>query len=158
MIKKNFAGCMLRSSYGRPVKIVFSLASGGNLHYLISIMCQLFCFKISQSAFGYLAAVLGATSILFACHREPAQKQSNMNAPASTEVLIKFKPGVPADSVQALTARLGLEHVRDLPAIGVRVFRTSPRISVAQVLRACQSDSCVEYAEPNSTVKIPEQN
>lgn len=121
-------------------------------------MCQLLCFKISQSALGYVVAFLGATGILFACHREPAQKQPTLNAPTSTEVLIKFKPGVPADSVQAIATRLGLEYVRDLQAIGVRVFRTSPHISVAQVLRACQADSRVEYAEPNSTVKIPEHN
>jgi len=121
-------------------------------------MCQLLCFKISQSAFGYLAVLLGAISVLFACHREPAQKQPSLKTPAATEVLIKFKPGVPEDSVRALVARLGLEHVRDLREIGVRVFRTSPRISAAEVLRACQSNSGVEYAEPNSTVKIPEKN
>lgn len=121
-------------------------------------MCQLLGFKICQAAFSHLAAVLGVASILFACHREPAQKPPAVSTPGSTEVLIKFKPGVSADSVQALTTRLGLEHVRDLQAIGVRVYRTSPRISVAQVLRACQADARVEYIEPNSTVKIPEQD
>jgi hypothetical protein len=84
---------------------------------------------------------------------ETMQKKSA----APTEVLIKFKPGVPEDSVRAFAAQLGLEQVRELKEIGVRVFRTTSRVSVEQVLRSCQSSSHIEYAEPNSTVKIPEK-
>jgi len=121
-------------------------------------MCQTSCFKISQAAFGYFIVLLGGIGILAACNREPAQKQPSMKTPLSNEVLIKFKPGVPEDSVRAFASRLGLEHIRDLREIGVRVFRTTSRFTAEQVLSACQSDACVEYAEPNSTVKIPEKN
>ncbi len=121
-------------------------------------MCQRPGFKISQTTVAGLIVLLGGICILAACNREPAQKQPSMKTPLSNEVLIKFKPGVPEDSVQALASRLGLEHVRDLHEIGVRVFRTTSRFTTEQVLRACQSDACIEYAEPNRTVKIPENN
>jgi len=101
---------------------------------------------------------IGMVNLWLACSKEPVQKKPALTAPVANEVLIKFKPGVPEDSVRALATRLGLEHVRDLRDIGVRVFRTTSRFTTEQVLRACQSDACVEYAEPNSTVKIPEKN
>jgi len=109
------------------------------------------------------AAALGlifisVVNLWLACSKEPVQKKPAFTAPVTNEVLIKFKPGVPEDSVRALAARLGLEHVRDLRDIGVRVFRTTSRLTVEQVLRACKADTCIEYAEPNSTVKIPEKN
>jgi len=121
-------------------------------------MCRLLDFpKIKR------AAVLGlifisVANLWLACSKEPMQKKPTLTAPIANEVLIKFKPGVPEDSVRALATRLGLEHVRDLRDIGVRVFRTTSRFTTEQVLRACQSDACIEYAEPNSTVKIPEKN
>lgn len=102
---------------------------------------------------GLMAVILSAAWL--GCG-EAVQKKSTAPA-APTEVMIKFKSGIPEDSVQALAAKLGLEQVRELPEIGVRVFRTTSRVSVEQVLRSCQSSSQIEYAEPNSTVKIPEK-
>jgi len=102
--------------------------------------------------------VLCVAVILCACNREPMQKKADLAAPASNEVLIKFKPGVPEDSVQALASRLGLEQVRELREIGVRVFRATSRASAEQVLRACQRSPHIEYAEPNTKVRIPENN
>jgi len=114
--------------------------------------------KIKRAAIHGLFFI-SVVNLWLACSKEPVQKKPTLTAPpVANEVLIKFKPGVPEDSVRALTARLGLEHVRDLRDIGVRVFRTTSRFTTEQVLRACQSDACVEYAEPNSTVKIPEKN
>lgn len=113
--------------------------------------------KIKRAVVSGLILV-GVVSLLFACSNEPMQKKPTLTAPTSNEVLIKFKPGVPEDSVQALVARLGLEQVRELREIGVRVFRTTARASSEQVLRACQSNAYIEYAEPNTKVQIPEKN
>jgi len=103
-----------------------------------------------------MLAILGAAVLLSVCSKEPVQKKST---PAPTEVLIKFKPGVPEDSVKALAARLGLEEVGELGEIGVRIFRaTSSRVSIEQALRACQLSPHIEYAEPNIKVQIPEKD
>jgi hypothetical protein len=103
--------------------------------------------------------LLGGAIILPSCG-EPPQKQMDSRSPAGpVEVLIKFKPGVPDDSIRALTAKLGLEKVRELREIGVRVYRTTSQASVAQVLNACKADSnLIEYAEPNLKYRIPEKN
>ena len=76
----------------------------------------------------------------------------------SSEILIKFKAGTPQDSIQALTAKLGLEKVREISAIGVQVYRPGPRVSAQQALREAQTNPHVEYAEPNVKYKIPENN
>jgi hypothetical protein len=102
--------------------------------------------------------IFGVVVISYACNREPMQKKPNLSAPASSEVLIKFKSDVPEDSIRAIATRLGLEQIRELPDIGVRVFRTTSRFSAEQVLRTCQSSPHIEYAEPNSKVQIPEKN
>jgi hypothetical protein len=93
--------------------------------------------------------------VLLAC-REPAQKKPASHVPA--EVLIKFKPDVPEDSIKAYTAKLGLEKVREISAINVRVYRITSQRSVEQVVRDCQSSPHVEYAEPNIKYRIPEKN
>lgn len=113
--------------------------------------------KIKRAAISWLIFV-GAVSLLTACNNEPRQKKTTLTASTPNEVLIKFKPGVPEDSVQVLAARLGLEQVRELREIGVRVFRTTARVSTEQVLRACQANAYIEYAEPNTKVQIPEKN
>jgi len=111
--------------------------------------------KIKRAACGLLT-IAGIVMLLCACNREPMQKKTT--SPAPTEVMIKFKPGVPEDSVRALADRLGLEQVREIRELNVRVFRITSRVSAEQVLRAAQSNAHIEYAEPNSKVKIPEKN
>jgi hypothetical protein len=108
--------------------------------------------KLKRAA--VLLAILGAAAMLSVCSKEPVQKKTNL-----TEVLIKFKPGVPEDSVKALANRLGLEQVGERREIGVRIFRaTSSRVSIEQALRGCKSSPHIEYAEPNSKVQIPEKD
>lgn len=106
-----------------------------------------------------LLFLLGIAVLLSAC-REPAQKKSDDRSLAEPgEVLIKFKTGIPEDSIQALTARLGLEKVRELSAIGVKVYRTTSRVSVKQVIDASKINShLIEYAEPNIKYRIPEKD
>ncbi len=101
-----------------------------------------------------------AMPVLLSACGEPAQKKSDDRSLAEPgEVLIKFKAGTPDDSIQALTARLGLEQVRELSAIGVRVYRTTSRASVKQVIDASKINShLVEYAEPNVKYRIPEKD
>ncbi len=103
--------------------------------------------------------LLGIMVLLPAC-REPAQKKIEDRSPAEpAEVLIKFKAGTPEDSIQVFAARLGLEKVRELSAIGVNVYRTTSRVSVKQVIDASKiSSHLIEYAEPNIKYRIPEKD
>ncbi len=85
--------------------------------------------------------------------RSPAPENSTQ----TQEILVKFKAGVPDDSVSTLAAAAGLQHVRDLKAIGVRVYRVPPGSDAQQVIKKLQADPNVEYAEPNYEYKIPEK-
>ncbi|RIK75325.1 hypothetical protein DCC62_13550 [candidate division KSB1 bacterium] len=87
--------------------------------------------------------------------RESSESNTAMASPS--EVLIKFKASAQADSVQAFTAALGLVQVRDLSAIGVRVFRVPPGQSLDTILQKCRAHPQVEYAEPNIEYRIPEK-
>lgn len=105
-----------------------------------------------------LAAFAGLS--LPPCKQAEQQRESttaNTAMAAQSEVLIKFKPSALADSVQALTSALGLVQVRELSAIGVRVFRVPAGTSIDEVLQKCRAHSQVEYAEPNLEYKIPEK-
>lgn len=73
------------------------------------------------------------------------------------EILVKFKTSVAEDSVSATAAALGLQKVRDLRAIGVRVYRVPPGKSAQETIKQLQADPNVEYAEPNMEYRIPEK-
>ncbi|MDZ7269118.1 MAG: hypothetical protein ONB48_17805 [candidate division KSB1 bacterium] len=106
-----------------------------------------------------LIAALAAT-VSQPCKQAEQQREAaapNTAAAQPAEVLIKFKPTALADSVQAFAAALGLEQVRNLPAIGVRVYRLPAGQSLDQVLARCRAHPLVEYAEPNLEYRIPER-
>lgn len=106
-------------------------------------------------AAGGVLVFLGVIIALLTCG-EPAQKKTAGQAPE--EILIKFKPHVADDSIQTLMSRLGLEKVRELGEIGVKVYRSTSRLPFEQVLRECQTNPHIEYAEPNFRYRIPEKN
>lgn len=85
--------------------------------------------------------------------RLPAKtrKKSATNAP---EILVKFKPGVDEAEIAALSAELGLEQVKVIAAIRLRVFKITSGKSVQEVISACEKQPFVEYAEPNQRVNI----
>jgi hypothetical protein len=110
--------------------------------------------QINQLMVGGLLLMMCLSTILLSC-RQASQKAPASRAPA--EILIKFKAEVPADSVQALTARLGLEKVRDIGALRISVYRVTSQSSAEQIIKDCQGSPLVEYAEPNREYRIPEQ-
>ena len=66
---------------------------------------------------------------------------------AASQVLVKFKPSVSAQSVAALNAAHGTTVVSQLSALGV--YKLSGAASVEGLVRAYSADPSVEYAEPN---------
>jgi predicted Fe-Mo cluster-binding NifX family protein len=86
--------------------------------------------------------------------RSPASEEASAQ---TQEILVKFKATVPEDSVSALAATEGLQHVQDLKGIGVRVYRVPSGRNAQEVIKRLQADPKVEYAEPNYQYKIPEK-
>ncbi len=73
------------------------------------------------------------------------------------EILVKFKTTVPEDSAGAFAAAFGLQKVKDLRGIGVRVYRVPPGKTAQEMIKQLQADPKVEYAEPNLEYRIPEK-
>lgn len=76
---------------------------------------------------------------------------------AAAEILIKFKASVSEDSVSTFANTMGLQKVRDIRGIGVRVYRVPPGKSAQEIIKQLQADPNVEYAEPNMEYRIPEK-
>ena len=67
----------------------------------------------------------------------------------SSEILFKFKAGAEDSQVKALQSEIGLEQIKTIPALNLRVFKITSQKSLQEVIQACQEMSFVEYAEPN---------
>jgi len=76
---------------------------------------------------------------------------------AAQEILVKFKASVSEDSASAFTAGMGLQKLRELRGIGVRVYRVPAGKTAQEMIKQLQADPKVEYAEPNLEYRIPEK-
>lgn len=85
------------------------------------------------------------------------QPREASQAAASSEILVKFKASVAEDSVSTLASTMGLQKVRDIRGIGVRVYRVPAGKSAQEIIKQLQADPHVEYAEPNMEYRIPEK-
>ncbi len=65
------------------------------------------------------------------------------------EILVKFKAGVEESRVKALASEVGLEQIKTIPELNLRVFKITSQKSLEEVIAACQKQPFVEYAEPN---------
>lgn len=66
------------------------------------------------------------------------------------EILIKFNPGVQAAQISAFESEVGLQHVKTIPELEVRVYRITSLKSVKEVIAIAEKKSFVKYAEPNN--------
>ncbi len=73
------------------------------------------------------------------------------------EILVKFKASVSEDSASAFTTGIGLQKIRELRGIGVRVYRVPAGKTAQEMIKQLQADPKVEYAEPNLEYRIPEK-
>ena len=65
------------------------------------------------------------------------------------EILVKFNAGVEESRVKALASEVGLEQIKTIPELNLRVFKITSQKSLEEVIAACQTQPFVEYAEPN---------
>ena len=84
-------------------------------------------------------------------HSDSGNGKTSQNKAESAlqEILVKFKPGVDETQVKALEAEIGLEQVKTIPVLNLRVFKITSQKSLQEAIAACQKMSFVEYAEPN---------
>lgn len=73
----------------------------------------------------------------------------NLSPGTSQEILVKFNPGVQTAQVNALEAEAGLELIKVISELDVRVYRITSSKSVSDVIAICEAKTYVKYAEPN---------
>jgi thermitase len=70
------------------------------------------------------------------------------------ELLVRFRPVVPAARAEQVASEQGAEHLRTVPAIGVEVLRVPPGLTVEQAVSRFNHLPEVQYAEPNYILHI----
>lgn len=70
---------------------------------------------------------------------------------AAQEVLVKFKPDTGEDQIKAMASEIGMLQVKEIKALNIRVFKITSQKSLEEVIKHCERESFVEYAEPNQT-------
>ncbi len=65
------------------------------------------------------------------------------------EILVKFKQGVEESQIKAMASEIGLQQIKTIPALNLKVFKVMGGRTLHEVIDACQKQPIVEYAEPN---------
>jgi len=78
-----------------------------------------------------------------------AQGQELKAAHASSQILIKYKPGILASQIQASLDRAGLKVLHRFEAIGVLHCEIKAGARLVNVLEMCRKENDVLYAEPD---------
>ncbi len=69
------------------------------------------------------------------------------------EIIIKFKPDAKPEQIKAMAAELGLQQVKEISALNVRVYKCSSPKPIKEIIESCSKQAFVEYAEPNRIYK-----
>lgn len=101
------------------------------------------------------AVIFGSLLILSALaiaqDRKPAPSES---APiVEKEILVKFKTEAKPAQIQTLESELGLQQIKEIPVIRVRVYKITSTKSVKEIVERLSKQALVEYAEPNQQYK-----
>lgn len=65
------------------------------------------------------------------------------------EILIKFNPQVREEQIQTMASEIGMQQIKEIKALNLRVFKITSGKSVEEIIEHCQKQPFVEYAEPN---------
>ncbi len=69
------------------------------------------------------------------------------------EILVKFKPDVDEAQINSMSAEIGLQQIKEIRELNLRVFKITSKKSLIDVIAHCQKEPFVEYAEPNQQFK-----
>ncbi len=81
------------------------------------------------------------------------QGSETQTSDSGREVLIKFKPDAKTEQIKAMSEDIGMQQVKEIKALNVRVFKITSDKSLDEVIKHCKQEPFVEYAEPNQTYK-----
>lgn len=102
--------------------------------------------------------------ILFGCAqnnhiRKDMNKQSSSEQQQTMpqEILIKFESTVSTEQIKALQSELGLEFVKDIPQLNIKVFKITSPEKTSDILHSCEKKDYVKYAEINQKIKTQKQ-
>lgn len=85
------------------------------------------------------------------------QGSETQTSDGGREVLIKFKPDAKTEQIKAMAQDAGMQQVKEIKALNVRVFKITSGKSLEEVIKHCKQEPFVEYAEPNQTYKTQEK-
>ena len=110
-------------------------------------------------AFLMLSVLASGTSLIVtACETHGPQPTGRMDSPTVTkmrrgfvsgEALVKFKPAVSQERMDAILKECGAELITVIQGIGVQHVRIVGKESVESVVKKLSTFQEVEYAEPN---------
>ncbi len=87
-----------------------------------------------------------------------ARLQTILSAPATAkyelpQIIIKFKPGAASSQIEKFVTGLGLQQVRAVPQLNMKVYRVPPGKTMNEVIAECKKQPFIEYAEPDQKVR-----
>jgi len=99
--------------------------------------------------------LIGGLFIFAAAAIAQDKKPAQLKSASTTEkvILVKFKAEAKPAQIQALASELGLQQIKEIPAISVRVYKITSTKSLKEVIERSRKQAFVEYAEPNQTYK-----
>ncbi|MFQ5633303.1 MAG: hypothetical protein ACE5I1_31445 [bacterium] len=68
---------------------------------------------------------------------------------AGPEILVKFKPGAKPEQIEAMAFEVGLQYLKSIPQLRLKVYKITSQKNVDEVIVDCQKHEFVEYAEKN---------
>ena len=85
--------------------------------------------------------------------------ESDQNIPRNTEILVRFKPGVTLQTIESITERLNDDLEDRIEAVeGLGVIEDEDNRSADEVVAQYRALAEVEYAEPNSEIKLDHES
>ncbi|MFQ5630926.1 MAG: hypothetical protein ACE5I1_19315 [bacterium] len=72
---------------------------------------------------------------------------------AGPEILIKFKPGTKPEQIETMASQMGLQYVKSIPQLRLKVYKIAAGKNADEVMTNCQKHDFVEYAEKNQKYK-----
>ena len=82
-----------------------------------------------------------------------SQPEGHQQSYAPDEVLVKFKAGTDAETVERIQAALNLEIIRKFSSPNLFLMKITDGSPVESVIKRLKTHEAVKYAEPNYVVK-----
>jgi hypothetical protein len=99
-------------------------------------------------------AILLASLFIMTAAAIPQDKKATQEKRTPVqEIIIKFKPDAKPEQIKVMVSELGLQQIKEIPALNVRVYKFSLSKSIKEIIESCGKQAFVEYAEPNRIYK-----